>query len=322
MQRQTFTRALLGAAIAALALGAQAQGNYPSKPVRLIVPFPPGGSVDYVARTISQKFAEHLGQSVVVDNRGGASGTIGTYEAARAAPDGYTLLLVFDSHAVNASLYSIKYDTFQSFDYVSLIGTMPMALVTSKKSGLASLRAVIDTAKAEPGKLNYGSSGVGGSNHLQPVAFARQAGVQLTHVPYKGGGPMLTALLGGEVDMVIGSLPTVVNYIKAGQVNAVAIGSPEPMAQLPGVPTIASTVPGYTAQSWIGMVVPRGVPRPVFEHIQTALHKTLADSAVRGKMEADGFQIVNSSPVEFEEQVRREAKRWSQIIQAEHIRVE
>lgn len=321
MQRKTFTRSLLACAIAGIALGAQAQG-YPTKPVRLIVPFPPGGSVDYVARTISQKFSEYMGQNVIVDNKGGASGTIGTYEAARAAPDGYTLLLVFDSHAVNASLYDIKYDTFKSFDYVSLIGTMPMALVTSKKSGLTSLQAVIDAAKAEPGRINYGSSGVGGSNHLQPVAFARQAGVKLTHVPYRGGGPMITAMLGGEVDMIIGSLPTVIQYAKTGQANVVAIGSPERLPQLPDVPTIGSAVPGYVAQSWIGMMVPKGVPAPVFEHVQTALRKTLADPAVKNKMEGDGFQIVNSSPAEFEDRVRRESTRWAEIIKAENIKVD
>lgn len=321
MQRKTFTRSLLACVIAGFALGAQAQG-YPTKPVRLIVPFPPGGSVDYVARTISQKFSEYMGQNVIVDNRGGASGIIGTYEAARAAPDGYTLLLVFDSHAVNASLYDIKYDTFQSFDYVSLIGTMPMALVTSKKSGLTSLQAVIDTAQAAPGKINYGSSGVGGSNHLQPVAFARQAGVKLTHVPYRGGGPMITAMLGGEVDMIIGSLPTVIQYAKTGQANVVAIGSPERLPQLPDVPTIGSAVPGYVAQSWIGMMVPKGVPAPVFEHVQTALRKTLADPAVKAKMEGDGFQIANSSPAGFEERVRRESRRWAELIKAENIRVE
>jgi tripartite-type tricarboxylate transporter receptor subunit TctC len=257
-----------------------------------------------------------------VDNKGGASGTIGTYEAARAAPDGYTLLLVFDSHAVNASLYDIKYDTFKSFDYVSLIGTMPMALVTSKKSGLTSLQAVIDAAKAEPGRINYGSSGVGGSNHLQPVAFARQAGVKLTHVPYRGGGPMITAMLGGEVDMIIGSLPTVIQYAKTGQANVVAIGSPERLPQLSDVPTIGSAVPGYVAQSWIGMMVPKGVPAPVFEHVQTALRKTLADPAVKTKMEGDGFQIVNSSPAEFEDRVRRESTRWAEIIKAENIKVD
>lgn len=321
MQRKTFIRTLMGCAIAALAIGAQAQG-YPNKPVRLIVPFPPGGSVDYVARTISQKFAEYMGQNVVVDNRGGASGTIGTYEASRAAPDGYTLLLVFDSHAVNASLYDIKYDTFTSFDYVSLIGTMPMALVTSKKSGLTSPQAVLGAAKAAPGKLNYGSSGVGGSNHLQPVAFARQAGLQLMHVPYRGGGPMITAMLSGEVDMIIGSLPTVIQYAKTGQANVVAIGSKERVAQLPDVPTIGSVVPGYVAQSWIGMMVPKGVPAPVFEHIQTALRKTLADPAVKTKMENDGFNIVNSSPAEFETQVRSESKRWAELIRDEKIKVD
>ena len=307
MQPKTFTHTLLGCAIAALAVGAQAQ-DYPNKPVRLIVPFPPGGSVDYVARTISQKFSEYMGQNVVVENRGGASGTIGTYEASRAAPDGYTLLLVFDSHAVNASLYDIKYDTFKSFDYVSLIGNMPMALVTSKKSGLTSPQAVLAAAKAAPGKLNYGSSGVGGSNHLQPVAFARQAGLQLMHVPYRGGGPMITALLGGEVDMVIGSLPTVIQYAKTGQANVVAIGSKERVAQLPDVPTIGSVVPGYVSYSWIGMMVPKGVPAPIFAHVQTALRKTMADPAVKNKMENDGFNIINSSPAEFETQVRSESK--------------
>lgn len=322
MQRKTLLRTTLAATLATLALGASAQGNYPSKPVRLIVPFPPGGSVDYVARTISQKFSEYMGQSVVVDNKGGASGTIGTYEASRAAPDGYTLLLVFDSHAVNSSLYDIKYDTFKSFDYVSLVGTMPMALVTSKKSGFTSTEALLKAAKAKPGAINYGSSGVGGSNHLNPVAFARQAGVQLTHVPYRGGGPMLTALLGGEVDMVIGSLPTVIGYAKSGQANVVAIGTKERVAQLPELPTIDAAVPGYLAQSWVGMMVPAGVPKPIFEHVQTALQKTLADPAVKGKMEADGFNIVNSSPADFETRVRTESARWAQIIKDEKIKVE
>ena len=323
MQRKTFTQVVLATAIATLGLGAFAQGSgYPTKPIRLIVPFPPGGSVDYVARTISQKLSENIGQSVVVDNKGGASGTIGTYEASRAAPDGYTLLLVFDSHAVNGSLYDIKYDTFKSFDYVSLIGTMPMALVTSKKSGFTSTEALIKAAKANPGQINYGSSGVGGSNHLNPVAFARAANIKLTHVPYRGGGPMLSALLGGEVDMVIGSLPTVINYAKSGQANVVAIGTKERIKQLPDLPTIDSAVPGYTAQSWVGMMAPAGLPKPVLQHVQAALQKTLADPAVKSKMENDGFNIVNSSPADFETLVRTESKRWADIIKAENIKVE
>ncbi|WP_454754775.1 tripartite tricarboxylate transporter substrate-binding protein [Cupriavidus necator] len=255
-------------------------------------------------------------------NRGGASGTIGTSEAARAAPDGYTLLLVFDSHAVNQSLYDIKYDTFKSFDYVSLIGTMPMAVVTSKKSDLTSLTALLAKAKSHPGSVTYGSSGVGGSNHLNPVAFAKSAGIKLMHVPYRGGGPMLTALLGGEVDMVIGSLPTVVNYGKTGRANIVAIASKDPAPQLPGVPTVDSILPGYNAQSWVGLIAPANLPKDVFQKIQTALAKTLADPAVRKKMGTDGFNIVNSSPTEFEQQVRQEAKRWSELIRAEKITVE
>lgn len=321
MTFRIFNKALL-TGIAALTVTALHAQDYPTRPVRLIVPFPPGGSVDYVARTISQKFSENLGQTVIVDNKGGASGTIGTYEAARAASDGYTLLLVFDSHAVNNSLYNLKYDTFKSFDYVSLIGTMPMALVTSKKSGITTVPALLEAAKANPGKLNYGSSGVGGSNHLNPLAFERQAGVRLTHVPYRGGGPMLTALLGGEVDMVIGSLPTVIGYSKSGQANIVAIGSKTAAPQIPNVPTIDAALPGYIAQSWVGMMVPAGVPKTVFSRIQTALQKTLADPAVKTKMENDGFNIANSSPAEFEEQVGRESKRWAKIIRDANVKVE
>lgn len=316
----------VGAAIAgAMLVLAPAAGHadtYPSKPVRLIVPFPPGGSVDYVARTISQKFSENLGQTVVVDNRGGASGTIGTAEAARAAPDGYTLLLVFDSHAVNQSLYDIKYDTFKSFDYVSLIGTMPMAVVTSKKSGLTSLQALLSKAKANPGGVTYGSSGVGGSNHLNPVAFGKKAGIDLMHVPYRGGGPMLTALLGGEVDMVIASLPTVINYEKTGRAHIVAIASKDPAPQLPGIPTVDAVLPGYVAQSWVGMVAPAQLPKDVFQKIQAALSKTLADTAIRNKMASDGFNIVSSTPEAFEQQVRHEAKRWGGLIRDANIRVE
>ena len=321
MQHKTFIHTVLTCTLALLGTVANAQ-TYPTKPIRLIVPFPPGGSVDYVARSLSQKLSENLGQNVVIDNKGGASGTIGTYEASRAAADGYTLLLVFDSHAVNGTLYDIKYDTFKSFDYVSLVGTMPMALVTSKKSGFTSTKSLIDAAKADPGKINYGSSGVGGSNHLNPVAFARQAGIQLTHVPYRGGGPMLTALLSGEVDMVIGSLPTVVGYAKSGQANVIAIGSKDRAPQIPGVATIDSVVPGYVAQSWVGLMVPAGVPKPIFQHIQTALQKTLADPAIKTKMENDGFNIVNSSPGDFEEQVRRESKRWAEIIREANIKVD
>lgn len=296
--------------------------TYPDRSIRLIVPFPPGGSVDYVARVISQKLAENMGQAVIVENRGGASGTIGTQAVARAAPDGYTLLLVFDSHAVNGSLYDLKYDTFDAFDYISLIGTMPQALVTSKQSGLSSTAALLEAAKNKPGELTYGSSGVGGSNHLNPVAFTKQADIKMMHVPYRGGGPMLTALLGGEVDMVIGSLPTVISYEQSGMANIIAIGTEEEIKQLPGKPTISSTVPGYKAESWVGMVAPAGLSPEVAEHISHALQKTLADPELKLKMEADGFNVVNSNGPDFKQRVHIEAERWATLIREEGIKVE
>ncbi|GAA5233264.1 tripartite tricarboxylate transporter substrate binding protein [Verticiella sediminum] len=323
MQRRKLLACLAGAALAALTPYAQAKSEaYPDKPIRLIVPFPPGGSVDYVARTISQRFAQAIGQTVIIDNKGGASGTIGTQEVARADADGYTLLLVFDSHAVNQSLYDIKYDTFQSFDYIGLIGTMPVALVTSKKSGLESVDAVLEAAKAAPGTLNYGSSGVGGSNHLNALAFARMAGVDITHVPYRGGGPMLTALLGGEVDMVVASLPTVIGYAQTDRANVLAIGSKSPVEQLPSAPIIAESVPDYEARSWVGMLAPAGLPEHVREHVGRALRETLEDPEVTARMERDGFQIVNSDGTEFEEMVRAETARWAALIQQEGIKVE
>lgn len=311
----------LACLFAAISFNAAAD-SYPDRSIRLIVPFPPGGSVDYVARVISQKLAENIGQTVIVENRGGASGTIGTQMVARSAPDGYTLLLVFDSHAVNSSLYDLKYDTFDSFDYISLIGTMPQALVTSKQSGLISTAALLEAAKNKPDGLTYGSSGVGGSNHLNPVAFTKQAGINMMHVPYRGGGPMLTALLGGEVDMVIGSLPTVISYEESGMANIVAIGTNTEIAQLPGVPTISATVPGYTAESWVGMVAPAGLPEPIMEHISVALEKTLADPDLKAKMQADGFNLVNSSGPDFKQRVQTEASRWAKLIREEGIKVE
>ncbi|PTN48750.1 LacI family transcriptional regulator, partial [Achromobacter xylosoxidans] len=205
MMKQRWRSVIAAAALCATAGAAWGQG-YPDRPVRLIVPFPPGGSVDYVARNIAPVLSQKLGQTVVVDNKGGASGTIGTAELARAPADGYTLMLAFDSHAVNGSLYkNLSYDTIKSFDYISLIGTMPAVLLTAKKTGITTLQQFLDYARAHPGQVNYGSSGVGGSNHLNLAALAARTGIKVTHVPYRGGGPMFNAVLGGEVDVVIAS---------------------------------------------------------------------------------------------------------------------
>ncbi|NUA31993.1 Bug family tripartite tricarboxylate transporter substrate binding protein [Cupriavidus basilensis] len=316
-------RSLLAAAIlSSFAVTAGAQ-SYPSRPIRLIVPFPPGGSVDHVARIIGPTLSEYLGQNVIIDNKGGASGTIGTYEAARAAADGYTLLMVFDSHAVNQHLYrNIKYDTFNSFDYISLMVSAPMLLATAKNFVPQTVPKMIAYAKANPDKVTYGSSGVGGSNHLYGLAFASQANFPATHVPYKGGGPMLTAILGGEINYVVTTLPVVMQYVKSGQVRALAIGSQARVPQLPDVPTIAEFVPGYEANSWVGMMAPKGVPKDVLAKIEASLRKTLEFADINARLKSEGFNVIASDPEQFREKVRMESERLGRLIKQSNIRVD
>ena len=289
--------------------------TYPARPVRLIVPFPPGGSVDYVARAIQAKFSEELGQTVVIDNRGGASGTIGTYEAARAAPDGYTLLMIFDTHTINDLLYKdLKYDTFKSFDYLSLIGTLPIVLMTSRQSGLDTLPKLLAEARAHPGKINYGTSGGGGVNHPNAGAFESAAGVRFTHVPYRGGGALLSAILSGEVDVFMPSLPTAVRLAASNQVHAVGVGTATRQPQLPDVPTIAEFLPGYLAESWVGLLAPAGLPENVASKIEACLRQALDAPEVKSKLQAEGFKIVAGSSREFEERARADALRWGKIV--------
>ncbi|MCW0206640.1 hypothetical protein AVE30378_04165 [Achromobacter veterisilvae] len=322
MIKQRWRSVIAAAALCAAAGAAWGQG-YPDRPVRLIVPFPPGGSVDYVARNIAPVLSQKLGQTVVVDNKGGASGTIGTAELARAPADGYTLMLAFDSHAVNGSLYkNLQYDTMKSFDYISLIGTMPAVLLTARKTGITTLQQFLDYARAHPGQVNYGSSGVGGSNHLNLAALAARTDIKLTHVPYRGGGPMFNAVLGGEVDVVIASLPTIIGFVQGGRLNALAIGTEQPAPALPDVPPIAKLVPGFEAYSWVGMLAPAGLPPEVRQRVRQALSDTLAAPQVRNSMEQGGFNIVSSTPEEFRQRVQTESQRWDRLIRDTGIKIE
>ncbi len=313
------------ALIATMAVGcaAHAQSSYPDKSIRLVVPFPPGGSSDFVARIIAPKFGEFLGQNIVVDNRGGASGTIGGYDVARAAPDGYTLLMVFDSHAVNHHLYkSLKYDTFKSFDYVGQIVSAPMLIAGSRKLPANSLAELIQYAKANPGKVTYGSSGVGGSNHLTAAALSTLAGIKTVHIPYKGGGPMLNAIMSGEIDFVVTTLPVIVGQVKAGMMKPLAIGAKTRVPQLPEVPAATEVLPGYEATSWHGMLAPAGTPKDILARIHQALLRTLNAPEIKAKLEGDGFTIVASSPQEFLDKVRTESERLGRMIKESNITID
>lgn len=301
-----------------LVVGMPATGKteavYPERPVRMIVPFPPGGSVDYIARIVMPAFAKQLGQPVVIENKGGASGAIGTADAARSAPDGYTLLMVFDTHAVNPYINDLSYDTFESFDYITGITSAPMVLVTSPEFPAKDIDEFIRYASENPGKVTYGSSGVGGSNHLTALDFSQKAGLSTLHVPYRGGGPMLLGVMRGEVDFVVTTFPLVVERINTGQLKAMAMGSHERVPQLPDVPATGEFLPEYSASSWIGLVAPKGTPEPILKKIHKAMADAMHSPEVHERLTGEGFSLMISSPDEFKDWVRQKHKEAGVLV--------
>jgi tripartite-type tricarboxylate transporter receptor subunit TctC len=307
---------------ALLLLSASALGQT-GKPVRAIVPWPAGGTVDGVARVIGPKFSEGIGRPVVIENKAGAGGSIGEAEAAKGAPDGSTLLFVFDTHAVNHLLYKeLGYDPFKSFEHVSLLVTSPQALVGAKNFAPSSVGELVAYAKANPGKVTYATVGAGSSNHLNALLLSGRTGIDMLHVPYKGGAPMMIDLVGGQVNVMFVSAPQAIPQVKAGRIKALAIGASKRIAQLPDTPTVAETLPGFTAQSWVGVLVPAGAPKELVARYSAAARKALADPEVRGKLDAQGFEIVGSGPEEFLAFARAESDKWAKVIRDYNIRVE
>ena len=306
--------------LAFVPLSVLAQG-YPSKPVRVIVPFPPGGTTDLVARVVQPKFQEYLGQSVLIDNRGGAGGSIGAAEAAKAPPDGYTMLMVFDTHAVNHHLYNQAPDPFKSLEHLMLMVTSPSTLV-SVGGNPSTMRDLVAKAKAEPGKLTYASTGTASSNHLGALLLEQAAGIKMTHIPYKGGGPMVAALLGNQVDVAFISTPLILPHIQSGRVKAVAVGGKQRMSLLPDVPSAAETYPGFEQVSWFGLLVPAGVPKDVSARIHREMKRTLETPEVRKALSDRGFDVVGGSPDEFLRFVRAESDKLGKLIKDNGIKVE
>lgn len=296
---------------------------YPNRPIRLIIPFPPGGSVDFVARIVTQKFSDELGQPIILENKGGASGSIGAAEVAKAKPDGYTLLMVFDSQAVNQYLYKLNYDTFTSFDYLTEMVSAPMLLATAINAPFNSAPEFIAYAKSRPDGVTYGSSGTGGSNHLNALSFSEKAGINALHIPYKGGGPMLTATMAGEVDFVITTMPIIMSQVKeGGKLKALAVSSKARVPQFPNLPTIAETLPGYEASSWIGLLGPAGMSKEVQNKVIIAMRKTLESPTIKNRLTTDGFQIIASTPAAFLAKVRTESDTLGKLIISKQIKVD
>jgi tripartite-type tricarboxylate transporter receptor subunit TctC len=298
-------------------------GQAPGKLIRLIVPWPAGGTVDGVARVLGPKFSDGLGRPVVVENRAGAGGSIGEAEAAKAGTDGSTILFVFDTHAVNHLLYkNLGYDPFKSFEHVSLLVTSPQALVAATNFAPSNVSELVAYAKANPGKVTYATVGAGSSNHLNALLLSGRTGIDMVHVPYKGGAPMMIDLVGGQVNVMFVSAPQAIPQVKAGRIKALAIGSASRISQLPDTPTVAETLPGFAAQSWVGMLVPAGVPRDLVGRYGAEARRALADPEVRGKLGSQGFDVVGSTPEAFLAFARAESDKWAKVIRDYNIRVE
>ncbi|HZQ71354.1 MAG TPA: tripartite tricarboxylate transporter substrate binding protein [Burkholderiales bacterium] len=320
---RTPARALLLALLAFAAVAA-AQ-DYPRKPLRLIVPFSPGGGNDTVARAIGSQLAAQLGQPVLIDNRAGAGGIVGAELAAHSAPDGYTLFLGgVGSLAVNPNLHAhLPYDALKDFAPITLLASAPSVLVAHPSIPAATIQAFTAYARANPGKLNYASNGNGSSAQLAAVLYESMAGVRMVHVPYKGLAPALVDLLAGQVQLMFSSMVAILPHIKAGRLRALAVTGRERSALLPEVPTLAeSGLPGYEAGSWYGILAPAGTPAPIVARLHEELVRALQDPQVRERLAAEGAQTVGSSPAEFERYIAAESARTGKLLRDANIRME
>jgi tripartite-type tricarboxylate transporter receptor subunit TctC len=307
---------LIAAAVLLLGLAAAASGDdYPNRPVRLIIPFPPGGSNDVVGRLVAKQLGEQLGQQVVVDNRAGAGGVIGTEVAAGAAADGYTLLIISIAHAVNPALHTLPFDPITSFTPISILATGPNVLVVNPELNVRSVRDLLALAKEKPGELNYASAGVGSFQHLGGELFKLMAGVNIVHVPYKGGGPAMQDVIGGTVKIMFSSLIQTTPFIKSGQLRALGVGGAKRSPVLPDVPTIAEAgVPGYVAENWWGIVAPAGTPAPIVETLYKDVQVALKSPELQAEFANEGAATVAMSTAEFGDYIKSEMAKWTRVV--------
>jgi tripartite-type tricarboxylate transporter receptor subunit TctC len=313
--KPAFRSTLLGLFFAASV--AQAQ-DWPAKPVRFVVPFPPGGTTDILARLVGQHLTEALGQTFVIDNRAGAGGNIGAAEVAKAAPDGYTILMgTPGTQAINQFIYTkMPYNTEKDFAPVSFVARVPNVLVVHPGLGLKSLQDLIKYAQANPNKINSASPGPGTTGHLSLELFKKMAGVQIQHVPYKGSGPALNDLLGGQVQMTIDNLPSAMPHIQSGKLTALGVTTEQKVAALPNVPTVASVVPGYEASSWFVVMAPAGAPEPVVRKLSAEIDKILKKPAVLERMKTLGADPVGGTPEQLGKHIAAETNKWRDVARA------
>ena len=315
--------ALLGACL--LSLPGAAQAAYPDKPIHLLVPFPPGGAADLMARSLGQKLSQQLGQAVVLDNRGGAGGTIAAETVARAAPDGYTLLFgTMGTQAINPNLYAaLRYDPLKDFAPVSLTHATPRVLVVHPQVAVKNIAELIALAKARPGEITFGSAGNGSSGHLAGEYFKSLTGVSMTHVPYKGTSGAMVDLLAGRISMSIDAPAAYLEYIRNGQVRALGVTSLKRMAILPEVPTIAeSGVPGFDISNWLGVLAPAHTPAAIVNRLNGEIVQAMNDAQIRKQLGEAGIEAMSSSPAQFSAFINSEVAKWARVVKASGAHVD
>jgi tripartite-type tricarboxylate transporter receptor subunit TctC len=303
--------------------GIAAAQTYPTKAVRLIIPFPPGGSNDIVGRFIATKLSERLGKQVVADNRGGAGGVIGTEAAAKSEPDGHTLLIISSAYAINTSLYKLPYDPVKAFNPIAKLGTGPNVFAVHPGVTVNSVKEFIALAKEKPGQLNFAAAGVGSFQHLGSELFNSMTGVNVGIVQFKGGGPAMIDVIGGHTHAALGSLIQFMPHIKSGKVKALGTGGAKRSASLPDVPTIAEAgVPGYEANNWWGIIAPAGTPRPIIERLYKEISAILSAAETQKVFGDQGAEVDQLGPAEFGPYIAAETAKWAKVIKGANIKAE
>jgi tripartite-type tricarboxylate transporter receptor subunit TctC len=296
---------------------------YPEKPIRLVVPFAPAGGTDLIARTLGAEMGKELGQQVVIDNKPGAGTIIGTDAVAKSAPDGYTIVIATFAHAINPSMVpKLPYANDKAFTPISLIARGPNVLVVRADSPFKTVKDIVDAARAKPGRLTYASQGNGTSAHLAGELFTNLGKLQMVHVPYRGAGPAITDLLGGQVDMIFGTAAAVASMVDNGKLRALAVTTEQPSPAYPGVPPVAATIPGYAVESWYGLYAPAGTPPEAIAKLNAAARKAAQSADFKKKIEPEGLSVVASDPAELDRYVKAEEARWRKVVKDNNIKAE
>ena len=320
------SRAGVGLAVflAALCANPATIQAYPDGPVRIVVPFPPGGTADVLARLVSRRLEERLGKPFVIENKSGAGGMIGAAAVAQSAPDGYTILLgTIATHGINNSVYKkMPYDAVRDFEPITVVASPPNVLVVNPSLPVKSVAELIDYAKKNPGLLNFGSTGIGGSPHMSGELLKAATGIDIRHVPYRGSAPMLTDLLGGHINMAFDNLPTSLEHIRSGAVRALAVTSVKRFPGLPDIPAMAETIPGYEVIAWYGFLCPANTPRPIVDLLYRNVADILKEGEIRKRLEDMAAVPGGNSPEEFAKQIDLEIKKWKDVVAANGIKVE